>query len=53
MVEQNIQKDEILLLFIGRIHKIKGLDLLVDGFEELIKTNNGLLNKKSLDICWN
>lgn len=38
--KQNIQKDEILLLFIGRIHKIKGLDLLVDGFEELIKTNN-------------
>ena len=29
-----------MLLFIGRIHKIKGLDLLVDGFEELIKTNN-------------
>jgi glycosyltransferase involved in cell wall biosynthesis len=33
----NIKPDEILLIFIGRIHKIKGLDLLVEGFEELLK----------------
>jgi glycosyltransferase involved in cell wall biosynthesis len=32
----NIAEDENLLLFIGRIHKIKGLDLLLHSFKTLI-----------------
>ncbi|RBQ22334.1 D-inositol-3-phosphate glycosyltransferase [Candidatus Methanobinarius endosymbioticus] len=35
----NIKDDEQLLLFIGRINKIKGLDLLVNSFNILNKTN--------------
>lgn len=32
----NIAADEKLILFIGRIHEIKGLDLLIDAFNDLI-----------------
>ncbi|MBQ2961894.1 glycosyltransferase [Methanobrevibacter sp.] len=35
----NIEDDEKLILFVGRIHEIKGLDLLMDSFNDLI---NGL-----------
>lgn len=31
----NISTSDILLLFVGRIHEIKGLDLLIDSFNEL------------------
>ena len=32
----NINDDEKLILFVGRIHEIKGLDLLIDAFYDLI-----------------
>ncbi len=32
-----INKDEIILLYVGRINKIKGLDLLIFSFSELVK----------------
>ena len=31
----NISKDDKLKIFIGRVHEIKGLDLLIDAFKEL------------------
>ena len=31
----NISKDDKLIIFIGRVHEIKGLDLLIDAFKEL------------------
>ena len=31
----NISKDDKLVIFIGRVHEIKGLDLLIDAFKEL------------------
>ncbi|MCK4733875.1 MAG: glycosyltransferase [Methanophagales archaeon] len=33
----SIRDDEKIILYLGRIHKIKGIDLLVDAFAELIK----------------
>jgi glycosyltransferase involved in cell wall biosynthesis len=33
----NINSNEKIILFLGRIHKIKGLELLVDAFAELLK----------------
>ena len=36
----NIGGDEKLILFIGRIHEIKGLDLLIDTFNDLIHNGN-------------
>ena len=33
-----ISKDDKLIIFIGRVHEIKGLDLLVDAFNDLIKS---------------
>ena len=35
----NINDDEKLVLFVGRIHEIKGLDLLIDSFNDLIHLN--------------
>ena len=35
----NIAEDDKLILFVGRIHEIKGLDLLVDAFNDLIDHN--------------
>ena len=35
----NIGDDEKLILFLGRIHKIKGLDLLVESFSRIDNTN--------------
>ena len=31
----NISKDDKLIIFIGRVHEIKGIDLLIDAFKEL------------------
>lgn len=36
----NINDDEKLILFIGRIHEIKGLGLLIDAFSDLIHNGN-------------
>lgn len=36
----NIPKDDKLIIFIGRVHEIKGLDLLIDAFKELIDSLN-------------
>ena len=41
----NIAEDDKLILFVGRIHEIKGLDLLVDAFNDLID-NNGEVSIK-------
>ncbi len=35
----NINDDDKLILFVGRIHEIKGLDLLIDSFNDLIHMN--------------
>lgn len=35
-----IADDDKLVLFVGRIHEIKGLDLLIDAFSELIHLND-------------
>ena len=42
----NIGKNDKLILFVGRIHEIKGLDLLIDSFNELITHHN---EKNSLE----
>lgn len=36
----NIREDEKLLIFIGRLNKIKGLDLLIKGFDDFIKNTD-------------
>ena len=41
----NIAEEDKLILFVGRIHEIKGLDLLVDAFNDLID-NNGEVSIK-------
>ncbi|MDO5849869.1 MAG: glycosyltransferase [Methanobacteriaceae archaeon] len=38
----NISESDKLILFVGRIHKIKGLDLLVNAFKELCDDLNNL-----------
>lgn len=35
----NIDDEDKLILFVGRIHEIKGLDLLIDSFNDLIHLN--------------
>lgn len=35
----NISESDKLLLFLGRIHEIKGLDLLIEGFNKIDNTN--------------
>lgn len=35
--EYNIKINENIILFLGRIHKIKGIDLLIQAFSELVK----------------
>ena len=42
----NIGENDKLILFVGRIHEIKGLDLLIDAFNDLIVQNN---EKSSLE----
>ena len=37
----NIGENDKLILFVGRIHEIKGLDLLIDAFNDLINQNDG------------
>ena len=36
----NVAKEDKLILFVGRIHEIKGLDLLVDAFNDLIDNSD-------------
>ena len=36
----NISKDDKLIIFIGRVHEIKGLDLLIDAFKELADSDD-------------
>ena len=43
----NIGENDKLILFVGRIHEIKGLDLLLDAFNDLIVQSN---EKNSEDI---
>ena len=43
----NIDENDKLILFVGRIHEIKGLDLLLDAFNDLIVQSN---EKNSEDI---
>ena len=40
--EYNINNEDDLILFLGRIHKIKGLDLLVTAFAELLKERTNI-----------
>lgn len=35
----HIPNDEKIILFLGRIHKIKGIDLLIDAYSELVQEN--------------
>ena len=49
----NISESDKLILFVGRIHKIKGLDLLVNAFKELLdseKIDSGL-TKESIKLA--
>ncbi|MDP4206422.1 MAG: glycosyltransferase [Bacteroidota bacterium] len=36
-------KEKKILLFVGRLSKVKGIDLLIDAFYELVKSNNDLI----------
>ena len=38
--EYGISDAEKVVLFLGRIHEIKGIDFLLDGYNELVKTKN-------------
>jgi len=38
----SIRSDEKIVLFVGRIHKIKGLDLLIKAFSSLVKDINNI-----------
>ena len=40
--EFNISDKDIVLLFVGRIHEIKGLDLLINSFNEINKDNDNV-----------
>ena len=40
----NICDDDKLILFVGRLHEIKGLDLLMDSFNDFIKNEDGYLS---------
>ena len=46
----NIGTDDKLILFVGRIHEIKGLDLLIDAFDLLLK-NIGVNNDFSIKLA--
>jgi glycosyltransferase involved in cell wall biosynthesis len=37
-----INNDEKIVLYLGRLHKIKGLDLLVDAFSDLVKRKDNI-----------
>lgn len=45
----NIGENDKLILFVGRIHEIKGLDILIDAFNDLINQENE--NNSLEDIC--
>lgn len=38
----NVRDDERIILFLGRIHSIKGVDLLIDAFANLVKVISGV-----------
>lgn len=40
--KHNVSPDEKLILFLGRIHEIKGLGLLIDAFNDLIRENDSI-----------
>ena len=43
----NIAIDDKLVLFVGRLHEIKGLDLLIDAFNDLMHDENADLENGS------
>ena len=45
----NINDSDKLILFVGRIHKIKGLDLLVNAFNELLNDLDNVDNEDNLE----
>ena len=45
----NIDEDDKLILFVGRIHEIKGLDILIDSFNELIDYHNEKNSLENID----
>ena len=47
----NIADDEKLILFVGRIHEIKGLDLLIDAFNDLIHLTDNEGNAKKIKLA--
>ena len=45
----NIGENDKLILFVGRIHEIKGLDLLLDAFNDLIVQSNDKNSLENID----
>ena len=45
----NIDENDKLILFVGRIHEIKGLDLLLDAFNDLIVQSNEKNSLENID----
>lgn len=45
----NIGENDKLILFVGRIHEIKGLDLLIDAFNDLIVQSNEKNSLENID----
>ena len=41
-IKYNLNEDDIVLLYAGRIHQSKGLDIIVEAFLECYKNNNNL-----------
>lgn len=39
----NIKKNTQMILFLGRLHKIKGLDILLEGFSEIIRERANII----------
>ncbi|WP_295615894.1 glycosyltransferase [uncultured Methanobrevibacter sp.] len=47
----NIGDDDKLVLFVGRLHEIKGLDLLIDAFNDLIHDNGDNDENSSIKLA--
>ncbi|MBE6512138.1 MAG: glycosyltransferase [Methanobrevibacter olleyae] len=45
----NIAEHDKLILFVGRIHEIKGIDLLINSFNDLINQSNDKKSSKDID----